>query len=352
MRHSRQQIERELRQRIRELTYPPGTRMPSRRQLQEELGGSPMTMQEAFDQLAAQGYIEPHGRLGTFVAKRLPEASIIALVFQEELDGSHWNRFWSALHRVAACWTPPAGATASTFRSYHLPGGHLEGTSYQRLCTDLDDGALAGILFVCPPAAEDGSSLFTARIPRVCIGGRAIDNHPYATSPIHLSDQPVFDTLFRRFRAAGRNRIAGIAAHPETLERMCTMAVGLGFEARPEWWHFLPTDPFGAAAARRIVHLLGTLPPRLRPDCLLITDDNLVPPATSGILDAQWARADLEVAAHANFPLVTRAAVPCLRYGLDAGNVLNAAAIEIARLNAGAAPQRLTVPFTVPGSTA
>lgn len=323
--------------------------MPNRRQLQQELGGSPMTMQEAFDQLALQGYIVPRGRHGTFVAERLPDASVIALVFQEALEGDHWNRFWSALHRVAASWTPAGGANA--FRSYCIPGGHLEGTAYHRLCTDLGDGALAGILFVSPPTAIDDSPLFTARIPRVCIGGEALGSRPFAASELQVTDQEVLDALFRRFRAAGRSRIAGFASQPGLLERMRTHAAGHGLDARPEWWHSLPTDAFGAASARRIVHLLGTLAPRQRPDCLLITDDNLVPPATSGILDAQWAQADLDVAAHANFPLVTRAAVPCLRYGLDASSLLAAAAVEIARLVAGAPPQVLSVPFTIPVAT-
>ena len=99
------------------------------------------------------------------------------------------------------------------------------------------------------------------------------------------------------------------------------------------------------------MHLLGTLPPRQRPDCLLIVDDNLVPSATSGILDAGWQPPrEVEVAAHANFPLTTHAAVPCLRYGLDAHELLRVAAEEIRRLNAGGAPRIIDVPFGVPGA--
>ena len=48
-----------------------------------------------------------------------------------------------------------------------------------------------------------------------------------------------------------------------------------------------------------------------RPDALVITDDNLVPAATAGVLAAgRRVPADLEVVAHANFPHVTPSAVP------------------------------------------
>ena len=352
MRHSRQQIERELRKRIRDQVYPLGSRIPSRRQLQQELGGSPMTMQQAFDQLVAQGYLVPRGRLGTFVAERLPDASVIALVFNEAFEGTSWNRFWSGLHRVAAGWAMPkkAGGSGVSFRSYCIAGGRWEGPEYQRLCTDLADGALAGILFASPPAKGDGSPVFTARIPRVCIS--AGGTLPFATSLVQPQDKGVFEAIFRHFRTQGRSRVGGFAANPTYLERMRTLAAAHGLDARPEWWHSLPTDAFGAAGARRIVHLLGTLPPRQRPDCLLITDDNLVPPATAGIRDADWSiPQDLAVAAHANFPLVTHAAVPCLRYGPDAAEILSAGAAEIVRLATGADHRAIDIPFTIPGST-
>jgi hypothetical protein len=345
----RQVIEQDLRRRIQSGVYPPGSRMPSRRILQRELGGSPLTLQAAFDRLTLQGYIVPRGSRGTFVSEHLPGQSTIALVFNDELEHGSWNRFWSALHRVAAGWHGTAAAPGR-FRAYCLAGGRPEGQTYRQLCTDLADGALAGVLFTSPPLFAGPTPLFATTLPRLVISGAPLDYYPFAASHLHVTDLPVLTGLFRRFRAAGRTRVAGLAGNQENLERVRTLAEANGLEARAEWWHWLPTDPFGAAAAQRLVHLLGSLTPRQRPDCLLIADDNLVTPATSGVLDAGWqAPREVEIAAHANFPLITRAAVPCLRYGLDAAVLLQAAAEEIGRLAAGGEPQVVEVPLTAPG---
>jgi Bacterial regulatory proteins, gntR family len=352
VRASRQLIVRELQRRIRERIYLPGSRLPSRRTLQRELGGSPLTLQAAFDQLAQQGYAVPRGTRGTFVAERLPGESVIALVFHDGFEQGSWNRFWSALHHVAHAALPVTGAPGRVgqFRSYCLPGGRAEGAVHRQLCADLADGALQGVLFTSPPPAVDCSALFTAAVPRVCIDTAALGTYAFATSHLHTTDAPVLEGMLRHFRAAGRTRIAGLAGNPHHLERIRTLAAGHGLEARAEWWHGMPTDPAGALSCRRLVQLLGTLAPRRRPDCLIIADDNLVTPATLGCLDASWrVGSEIEIAAHANFPLATHAAVPCRRYGLDARAVLRAAAAEIGRLAAGAAPRVIEVPFACPG---
>jgi hypothetical protein len=349
MRRSRMHIEQELRSRINARVYPPGSRLPSRRALQLELGGSPLTVQAAFDHLAAQGYILTHGSRGTFVANPLPDQSTIALVFNNEVEHGSWNRFWSALHSVGVQRRGGGSLVPWVFRAYCLADGRPAGPVYRQLCSDLADGALAGVLFTGPPLFADPSPLFTAPVPRVCISAAPLATRPFAASHLKTTDQPVIDRLVRRFRTNGRKRIAGLASNPDELERVRAMAEAGGLEARREWWHWLPTDAFGAATSRRILHLLGTLPERQRPDCLLITDDNLVLPATTGILDASWrAPHDLEVAAHANFPLTTHAAVPCLRYGMDVPELLRVAAEEIGKLAAGASPRIVQLPFTIP----
>jgi hypothetical protein len=351
VRHTRQQIVQELRQRIQRKVYLPGARLPSRRELQQELGGSPQTIQAAFDQLQLQGYIVPQGSRGTFVAGHLPNQSTIALVFNEEFEQGSWNRFWSALHRMASNWVGAGEGASISFRSYCLAGGRLEGPVYAQLCGDLADGALAGVLFTSPPTLAEHSSLFTPQVPRVIIDGRPLGAYPFAVSHIQVPDKPALDSVFLRFLAKGRKRIAGVGGDFSQLERVRALAIAHGLEARPEWWHCLPLDAIATPTAQRIVHLLGTLPRRERPDGLLITDDNLVPSATSGILDASWqSMIDIDVVAHANVPLVSHAAVPCLRYGLNAQDLLQAAVTEILRLGTGAAPQMVQVPFTVFGS--
>jgi GntR family transcriptional regulator / MocR family aminotransferase len=52
---------------------PPGTHLPSTREMATELGVSRNTLMNAFDQLLAEGYVEGHVGAGTFVSRTLPE---------------------------------------------------------------------------------------------------------------------------------------------------------------------------------------------------------------------------------------------------------------------------------------
>src|SRR6185295_16908998 len=51
----------------------PGTRLPSTRQMANDLGVSRNTLMSAFDQLIAEGYVEGRVGSGTFVSPTLPE---------------------------------------------------------------------------------------------------------------------------------------------------------------------------------------------------------------------------------------------------------------------------------------
>jgi GntR family transcriptional regulator len=50
----------------------PGERLPSHRELSEQLVIAPLTVKKAYDELEAQGYLESHRGRGTFVATTLP----------------------------------------------------------------------------------------------------------------------------------------------------------------------------------------------------------------------------------------------------------------------------------------
>src|SRR5262249_61459552 len=57
---------------------PPGTRLPSTRTLASELGAARNTVVGAFEQLAAEGYVEARVGDGTRVATVLPETLLHA----------------------------------------------------------------------------------------------------------------------------------------------------------------------------------------------------------------------------------------------------------------------------------
>ena len=91
-------------------TLRPATRLPSRRELADHYGVSPVTVQQAMSELARDGFIESRGTLGTFVVDRPPHLSNYALVFVHRPGHRGFPRFWTALRRKPM---PLIGPTAS-----------------------------------------------------------------------------------------------------------------------------------------------------------------------------------------------------------------------------------------------
>jgi DNA-binding LacI/PurR family transcriptional regulator len=337
---SREWIERELRRRIQDGTYAAASRMPSHRVIQRELGASSVTLQRAFDRLAELGYVEPRGGQGTFVAAALPHLTRIALVFPEESGKGPWNRFWSTAKRVAEGWSG-----AQRFRSYHIGNEQADSPGHRQLCRDFADGGCAGVVFMHGPAYIADSPLVTGDIPRAVICGRPRDVERYRASVIEFDNGDPLADILRRFAADGRRRLAGLTSPGLGFAARCEPFLrGLGLETRPEWWIGLPVTPRAATCAADVARLLFSGSARQRPDCLIISDDNLVPHAVAGIAAAGVAvPRELAIAAHANFPGPLPASVPCLRYGVDLEDILGAAAGEITRIAAGGAPRAVRI---------
>lgn len=250
------------------------------------------------------------------------------------------NRFWSALLRAAESWEDVDGFS---FRPYFLNDRHLDVPAHRTLCADLADGGLAGVLVVSSPHWLVGSPVLDADIPRVCIGSVSPQSvAKYRASYLNMGDSGIEPAVLQRFRSAGRKRVAFIT-HPSYHEcpwLPCLREIGL--ETRPEWW--LGMSPNYPEGARPIARLLCSWPVAQRPDCMLITDDNLVSYATAGVLDAGvHPPQDMLVAAHANFPYPTHAAFTCLRFGVDVVAMLRAGIAEIVRLGAGGTPGSVLV---------
>ncbi len=200
-----------------------------------------------------------------------------------------------------------------------------------------------------PPHFLDGSPIFAHPVPRVCIGGGDAEVIArYNMSLMTIADGDVPSQIVRHFHAAGRSRLAALTALTVTRKFHSTykpLLRSLGMETRQEWWLGLPIEPTTALTARTVTHLLLSGSERQRPDCLLITDDNLLPHATAGAIDAglELPR-ELTIIAHANYPGPTKSAIPCLRYGPDMEANVRAAVAEISHLAAGGKPRNIDVP--------
>lgn len=340
MRQTRKAVEQELRRRICAGIYALGSRLPLRRDLWNEFGASPLTLQRAMDHLVEQGFVCVRGSKGTFVAQRLPNRNCIGLIFPGVPGQLPANRFLSSLMHAAEGWDP---GERVTFRPYVLSDSHLDVAEHRRLCLDLADGGLVGIFSVSSLHYLVGSPVLAADIPRVCIATSSPELIAlYRSSFISIGDNDIEAEVMRRLHAAGRRRIAFITDTSPTDPPWLRSFRASGLESRPEW--VIKLSVKAPEDARSVARLLCSGPPAQRPDCMLITDDNMLPHASSGILDAglQVPR-EVLVAAHANFPHPTHAAFPCLRFGVDVMAILRAGAAEIVRLAGGGSPSIITI---------
>lgn len=345
MPRSHREIESALRGRILAGVHAPGSRFPLRRELLRELDASPVTLQRAMDNLTAQGFVRPLGKRGTFVADPLPNQGIIGLVMPRDPESAPGFRFWSALKRAAATWT----RDGIRFRTYIPEQENAGSPGHRQLAADLDASCMAGVFFVSDPHWLAGTPVMQAPIPRVTIGdiaGNGTERH--RTSYLCLGSRHVMPELLRRFAAQGRRRVAFLTTPSHGPCPWLDAIAAAGMQTRPEWWVDLP--PVASESARAVARLLCAGPRGQRPDALVISDDNLVPHASAGILDAGLAvPQDLAVAAHANIPFPTHAPFPCLRYGPDVEELLAAGLAEIRRLAAGGTPRAIAVAEAIRG---
>src|SRR5207249_5277576 len=90
-------VVQELRERIVGGTLPPGSRLPTRLEIEQQFGVGSGTVQRALDRLKQDGFVQTSGRNGTFVVEEPPHLTRYAVVFPSLPQGTGWLRFWTAL---------------------------------------------------------------------------------------------------------------------------------------------------------------------------------------------------------------------------------------------------------------
>ncbi len=329
----------ELRGGILERTFPPGSRLPTRHQLQKRFGVSSVTVQRALDRLTEDGFVEARGRHGTFVSQHPPHASHYGLAFPVAPGGDGWVRFWTALGNEGLAMQRDATRTVSL---YHGIDGHGENDGRQRLLRDIRNRRLAGLIFAAHPfRLLESPIVLEPGLPRLAFADPGLIA---GVTALQLESDSFVDRALDHFRSRGRKRVAliGVPGHGGAfLERFHAGLVARGMETRPYWVQMI--SPVAAEGARQVAHLLLHAGQTELPDALLISDDNLVEHATAGLIAASAAVPEVcEVMAHCNFPWPTPSVLPVRRLGFDARQALRLAMEEIDRQRRGA-PARASI---------
>lgn len=336
-------IVRHLRSLVIDGGLRPGQRVPTRSQVEQRFGVSTMTVQRAFERLVDEGFLTVTGSTGTVVAEQAPHLHRYVLAFPGHVGDDRWVRFWALLAEQGRGWTD--GTPAKVELAYDIDperGPH----DVVRLGSEADDHRMAGIVFASDPWTMLGTPLLDAPgVARVAFSGL----HPNTTVPgisLGADGRLLLGRAIERLAARGRRRLAMITvpglSSPALLGLWRDLLAARGLDYDPGLVQV--AEQKDARWAMHLVLALFRGPPEQRPDGLLIADDNLVDHACAG-LERLGLRvpADLDVVAHANFPLAAPAPLTVDRLGFDVPQVFDLAMDLLARQRRGETVPAVTI---------
>jgi len=311
----------DLRRQIVTGTYPPGSRLPLRSELQQIFGVSTATVQGALNRLIADGFVQAQGRLGTFVTRFPPHLCHYGLVFSRTPSASDArSRFYTALSSEAAALGQEPSRKIPV---YFGVDGHTDSEVYQKLATDVQSHRLAGLIlsFLEHHELDETPLMDEPDMPKVRI---TTGKQPGDVPAICLDVSTFIDKALDYLASRKRKRVALIivpGTRQEHLDyfrngvesrRMTTKAYWTQCVAWPEvQW------------ARNAVQLLLHPDQKVCPDALIILDDNVVEHTTAGLVSIGVnVPDDVEVVAHSNFPWSPPGVLPLCYLGFDARHVL------------------------------
>lgn len=339
-RQTRRSVQDELRRQIVRGFLPAGARIPSRPMLEQAFGASRHTVQHAIDQLRREGFLRVEGRQATFVVDRPPHQFHYAMVFKTRPQHGFetWSRFFRALVTEADRYsgTPDDPRRLSVFYGVE---NHLDCESFTSLAEMIRQRRLAGIILPEHPLVTGLASLAAQGaqppLPWVSFGAAG-----GATVQLLSYHERALDCLVRQGCRRPAFLMSPSRLHDGSIpldRQLMEGATSRGMQVQPYWCQAVHLDL--CPSARGITHLLFHRNQSIRPDCLMITDDNLVEPALAGLLDAGIrVPEDVTVMAHWNFPIASDYPWPILRVGFDARTILAACLEELGALQSGKAP--------------
>lgn len=333
-------VRRTLCRRILAGEWQPGERLPPRTALIRQLKTTSATLQSALDDLIADGLVVTRGVHGTFIHEHAPHRFRYGLLLPQDPGNDPSHRFWHALAAVTKRpMTVGEGRTLVLYYGRHL---HAASPSYDRLIDDLHHHRLAGLVIVAPPSMFADTPILTACIPR---GFLAAGPLPAQALRIEVDWQSFRHLATERLVARGCRRVAVLAgagrlSEPNEIPAWLEAFAAAGLISHETW--FVAADLLFPAPIA--AHLRLVLEAKERPDGLLVADDNLLPTVLGalhrfGLTPGR----DIQVLAHANFPLPANEPTKVERLGFDARQLIVSVLDTFDSIHRGQPPASSTV---------
>jgi len=319
---SQQKIAQYIRDQIVSGRLDLGERLPTRTELKQHFSTTSATVQRAFDALIEQGFVSAEGRRGTFVSPHPPHLRRYGLVFPGRPNSAgEWDQFCLALGEEARRRETDAGKGLK-FSQFFQVDERRHSEDYHRLIHEVHTHQLAGLIFSCYPYYLENTPLLRDRsLPMVTVTSRGSQ---IPMPAVVINYQSFYSQALAAAAEAGRKKIAVVCTERESAVHPISQfpeIASLGLTTKPYWT--LPISFQSAATARTYVHLLMNPDQKVRPDALIVANDNFVPHALAGLEDAGIrVPDDVLVIAHANFPAESKSAIPLRRLGFDVRQVL------------------------------
>ncbi len=324
----------EIKRRIAEGAYPPGSQLPTRADFEREFNTSHMTMQRVLNQLDAEGFTDGRPTRGTYVADHPPPLTCYAVGFYHEPDQDHPDsRYEAAILSVLQRWQTHS---AFRYRAYFGLGKHTDVEDLHRLVADFRQRRLAGMIMPFPLHGLHDAGVFelpgayhaTITAARRAAGrgqARASDRRT-----VGLDFDAFADRAMQTLAQHGRRRVGTLLlAHPDNNPGRNPGRDGVLADAAER--HGLASSTVHRLFAHeqmplsidRCVETIMQGDAKSRPDALVVADDNLVDQALSTLIRLGLRIPDdVEVVAYANFPAGPRPIVPITRIGFDMADAL------------------------------
>jgi DNA-binding LacI/PurR family transcriptional regulator len=320
----------------------PGDRLPTHVELAEHFGVSNVTIQNALNQLAGDGFIKVRPRVGSFVVDHPPHVRNIALVFPFDPAAPperwNWSRYYQTLTMAAREVPSDLGRRLIPFHGVDF---HSESEDRRELLQHIERRRLAGIIFANPSDVLENTPIVDAPgLARVELSHSGSAPWPV----INLQAEQWVAMALDRLAESGRRRPAVLlhrfAGNRFYQKKVFDQALARREMLCPTCWR-QALDWHDSQAANHCVQLLMRGAAGERPDGILVTDDNLMDGVTAGLVSAGVrVPEDVEVVVRANFPPPSEPSLPFRMLGYDLREVLRRAVelIDLQRQE-GSAPR-------------
>lgn len=332
------EIDRELRNRIINEEYLPGSRLPTRVELEKEFGVSSITIQHAVNRLVEAGFAVAKGRDGTFASNRPPHLSKIALLFPNVFEESiKENQFYRAFSNEVKSVEAKLNVSFEIIDNF-ISLANIE--IIQKLLDDILEKRLAGIIFPFMPFSLDNTPILDhPNIARVGV----MSEPKYDIPAVWHDDKGFFikamDYLQKEQCKSPAFLLPGILMGLSEFLQQNLRARRM--DTKNKWLQKLSIENHDNIG--NLIELLFDPGQKELPDSLVISDDNILENVSKKLKEMGFnGKNDIKLVSLANFPWPTKSHLPVLRIGYEANKTLEICVNCIKKQLNGEQPEMMT----------